>query len=306
MGESLPCAKYKDELSALLDNQLSGNLKAEVEEHVKSCDECSHELENLKGLSALLAKMTPKPAEDTTFPDIWAKMADQLPSICEVIQEDLSAYLDGELTAPAQEGVKEHLKTCEECLSKFTALNETNRLLAKGLELPADISVDIWSKVKNRLNADCALIDNELSAYLDQEVVTLRHREITKHLTDCTNCQSEFARLSAVGDVIRNSYKPDIPDDFDLWPSIKSKLQVVQFTPKTQSQTQNKSKIFISRKYYVGAAVAAVFVMVFGLGAFWLNSPEQSNVRQVSAEAYLIDSSLLQPADKAEAIVYEE
>jgi anti-sigma factor RsiW len=316
MGESesthdlcAPCAQYKEELSAYLDGQVASSLKAEVEDHVKTCDGCSHELENLKALSALLGKLAAVPEEsDKEFvPDIWSKMAGSLPSVCEVIQEDLSAYLDGELTAPAQEGVKEHLKNCEECLGKFTALNQTNRLLAKALELPSDVVVDIWSQVKVRLSADCALIDNELSAYLDQEVVTLRHREITKHLTDCPNCQSEFARLTSVGDLIRNVYKPELPENFDLWPSIKSKLQVVQFTPKTQSQASVKGgKGLIDRRYYVGAAVAAVFVMVFGLGAFWLNSPEQSNVRQVSAEAYLIDSSLLQPADKAEAIVYEE
>ena len=316
MGELLPCAKYKEELSAYLDGQVANSLKAELEDHVKGCDGCSQELENLKAISALFGKIKLAPVStgdgdgaesdsEGQFPDIWSKMADVLPSVCEVIQEDLSAYLDGELTAPAQEGVKDHLKNCADCLGKFTALNETNRLLAKALELPPGVVVDIWSQVKNRLNADCALIDNELSAYLDQEVVTLRHREITRHLTDCPNCQSEFARLTSVGDLIRNVYKPDMPEDFDLWPSIKSKLQVVQFTPKAQPAAKGKG-LGIDRRYYLGAAVAAVFVMVFGLGAFWLNSPEQSNVRQVSAEAYLIDSSLLQPADKAEAIVYEE
>jgi hypothetical protein len=113
--------------------------------------------------------------------------------------------------------------------------------------------------------------------------------------------------LTNVGDIIRDSYKPNIPDDFDLWPGVKSKLQVIPFTPKTQTaSTNSKVKGVIDRRVYALAAVAAVFVLVFGLGAFWLNSPEQSNVRQVSAEGYLIDSSLLQPADKAEAVVYEE
>jgi hypothetical protein len=108
-----------------------------------------------------------------------------------------------------------------------------------------------------------------------------------------------------VGDMIRESYKPDIPADFNLWPGIKSKLAVVQFAPKSQPQVAAKTGIH--RRYYIGAAVAASFAMVFGLGAVWLNSPEQSStIRPVSAEAYLINSSLLEPADKAEAVVYEE
>jgi len=67
------------------------------------------------------------------------------------------------------------------------------------------------------------------------------------------------------------------------------------------------AKTGIHKRYYIGAAVAASFAMVFGLGAVWLNSPEQTSaIRPVSAEAYLINSSLLEPADKAEAVVYEE
>ncbi|MDP3507310.1 MAG: zf-HC2 domain-containing protein [Candidatus Melainabacteria bacterium] len=297
------CDNYKDELSALLDNQIGVSLKSEVELHLEACTECAAEYESLKAVSNLLSKAFVAEGE---IPDIWTKIAIDMPSVCDVIVDDLSAYLDGELTSPAQEGVNQHLKDCADCLAKFTALNQTNRLLAKGLELPLNVEVNLWSAIKERLSADCALIDNELSAYLDQEVVTLRHREITKHLTDCSNCQVEFGKLTNVGDVIRDSYKPNIPDDFDLWPGIKSKLQVVPFTPKAPAVSGSKVKGVIDRRVYALAAVAAVFVLVFGLGAFWLNSPEQSNIRQVSAEGYLIDSSLLQPADKAEAVVYEE
>ena len=298
------CDKYKDELSALLDNQVAPSFKSEIESHLEACRDCAAEFESLKAVSKLLGKAF---ASENETPDIWSKLALDMPSVCDVIVDDLSAYLDGELTSPAQEGVNQHLKDCSDCLAKFTALNQTNRLLAKGLELPQNVEVNLWSSIKERLTADCALIDNELSAYLDQEVVTLRHREITKHLTDCSNCQVEFGKLTNVGDIIRDSYKPTIPDDFDLWPGIKSKLQVIPFTPKTQTaSTSSKVKGVIDRRVYALAAVAAVFVLVFGLGAFWLNSPEQSNVRQVSAEGYLIDSSLLQPADKAEAVVYEE
>ncbi|MBP9090992.1 zf-HC2 domain-containing protein [bacterium] len=300
------CDNYKDELSALLDNQVGGSLKTEVESHLEACSECAAEFDSLKAVSKLIGQAF---VADSEIPDIWSKIALDMPSVCDVIVDDLSAYLDGELTSPAQEGVNQHLKDCADCLAKFTALNQTNRLLAKGLELPQNVQVNLWSSIKERLTADCALIDNELSAYLDQEVVTLRHREITKHLTDCSNCQVEFGKLTNIGDVIRDSYKPNIPDDFDLWPGIKSKLQVVPFTPKTQTASSSKVKGvkgIIDRRVYALAAVAAVFVLVFGLGAFWLNSPEQSNIRQVSAEGYLIDSSLLQPADKAEAVVYEE
>lgn len=296
------CKSTREELSALIDGQLTGSLKTTVESHLESCPACQTELDSLKQVQSFLSGAFKSASEET--PDIWSKIQGIVPSVCDVIQEDLSAYLDGELTVPAQEGVKEHLKDCAVCLGKFTDLNATNTLLAKGLELPASVSVDIWAGVNARLNADCALIDNELSAYLDQEVVTLRHRAITKHLTDCSNCQEEFSKLSSVGDLIRDAYKPNIPDNLDLWPGIKSKMQVVPFTPKAQTQ-QNKAR-GIDRRYYWGAAAAAACVAVFGMGALWLTAPSESSIKRVSAEQYLIDSSLLDPADKAETIIYEE
>lgn len=48
MGESesthdlCACAQYKEELSAYLDGQVASSLKAELEDHVKTCDGCSH------------------------------------------------------------------------------------------------------------------------------------------------------------------------------------------------------------------------------------------------------------------------
>lgn len=301
------CQAVIDDLSALIDGQLSGSRKTEVDEHLAGCQDCRLELDGLKQVQSFLSKAFAAKTDDENAPDIWAMMSSKVPGVCDVIQEDLSAYLDGELTVPAQEGVNKHLKECETCLAQFKDLNATNRLLVKGLELPGSVDVDIWNGVKSRLNADCDLIDNELSAYLDQEVASLRHRAITKHLTDCASCQAEFAKLSSVGDLIRDAYKPAIPDDLDLWPGIKSKLQVVQFTPKKAAQS-NKSTAganVIPRRYYIGAACAAGVVAIFGVAAMWLSGGE-SNVRPVSAEQYLIDSSLLEPADRAETVIYEE
>lgn len=297
------CLSIQEELSAHLDGQLTGSLKSRVEGHLENCSGCQTELESLKQVQSFLSKAFS--GEGANVPDIWEKMAGQVPSVCDVIQEDLSAYLDGELTVPAQEGVNKHLKECETCLSQFTELNATNRLLAKGLELPASAKVDIWSGVKSRLNADCALIDNELSAYLDQEVVTLRHREITKHLTDCPSCREEFGRISSIGELIRESYKPEIPENLDLWPGIKSKLTVVQFTPKNQSKEKSRG-IGIDRRVYIGVACAAGFVALFGMAALWLTGPADGGLKRVSSEEYMIESILLEPADKAENVIYEE
>jgi len=292
------CAELKEEFSAFIDGQLDPGKQEEVSAHLNVCSSCKGELNGLRKLSNLLGATLK--LEERAVPDIWSSVEKQLPSVCEMMREDLSAYLDGELTAPAQEGVNQHLKECEPCLSSFKQLNNTNGLIVKGLELPDQFKVDLWTAVKARLNEDCVLIESELSAFADQAVATLRHRAITNHLLDCPDCRGKFNALSSVGDAIRESYKPSIPDDFDLWPAIKSKLQVVPFAPRTQEKTR-----VANRKVY-WAVAAAAFVGIAAALTFSVSPPTITAQEAVTAEDYLINTAFSEPSDATEAVVYEQ
>jgi len=208
------CNELRDDLSCYLDNELDSKRKVEIADHLLECETCRKEYEGLKSVSSLFAR-GPRD-ESLPVPDLWAAISKKLPSTCMVIQEDLSAYLDGELPLPAQEGVNEHLKVCADCRDQFKKLNVTNQLISKALELPANLTVDLWAAVKSRLNEDCAVIRKELSVFVDQEVATLRHRGITSHLLECPTCQLEFNELSQVGDLVRTHYQPKFAENFDL------------------------------------------------------------------------------------------
>lgn len=296
------CIDYRVELSAFIDGQLEPKLQAEVQSHLNECPNCAEELATLKALTKFLS--SEMAADKVEMPDLWQSIQEQMPSVCELMQEDMSAYLDGELTAPAQEGVNKHLKECQTCLDVFKRLNAANRLVAKALELPASVKVDLWPAVKARLNEDCALIRSELSAYIDQEVATLRHRSITNHLIDCQDCRLQFTQLSSVGDIIRDQYKPEFAEDFDLWPGVKSKLQVVPFAAKNQQQQQATNNKRTRKRWYlpagVAAAVAAVAVSAYGFFS------QTASADTISSEGYLIESALMEPSDIAEAVVYEQ
>lgn len=296
------CTNYQEELSALLDQELKSELGAEIESHLVECADCAERFETMKRLSTLISVDSVK---DLEIPDIWEGMKENVPSVCAVIEEDLSAYLDGELPPTAQKGVNNHLDECPACLDKFKHLNSTNQLLSKGLELPEGMEVDLWSSVKERLTKDCEVIRSELSAYLDQEVVATRHRSITGHLMECLPCRAKFDKMASVGDSIREHYRPEIPEDLDLWPEIKSKMRVVPFKQKEKPQQQpQKIKRARPRLSVVAAAVAAMagFVSM----AIWLSSPDYSDIKTVKAEAYLIESSFEEPANMVEAVVYEQ
>jgi len=297
------CQKYRSELSALIDGQLDAKVQTEMQLHITDCHGCTQELDTLKSLEEFLSQNMA--VEGLDVPEIWDLMQAELPSICDVIRDDLSAFIDNELPPPAHEGVDKHLKECLPCLSAFKELNNTNKLIAKSLELAPSIKVDLWPAVKARLNEDCALIQNELSAYADQEVEILRHRTITRHLVDCSDCKIRFQSISSGGEVLRNSYKPAMADDFDLWSDVKRQLQVVPITLKAgqqtgQTVTNTKSK---NPRVYLASAAAVVVLMVASGGIFV--GLTKHKVVPLSSEAYLIESAMSQPTEIAEAVVYD-
>lgn len=299
----LSCTDFQEDLSSFVDGELDQHRQSALASHLSECEPCKRNHEDFKKVTVLMQSATAKIQE--TAPDLWSALNGKMPSVCECIQEDLSAYLDGELIAPAKEGVTAHLEGCTVCHAKFQELSSVTRLLSTGLQLPDAFEVDIWTGIKTRLNEDCALIRSELSAFIDREVATLRHREITAHLTECAECKTEFMTLSETGDALRSSYQPEIPENFDLWPAIQAKLSVVPFERKEKAAAAgNKGKVVPMRRL---AAVAAA--VVAGVAAtmiyFTTQDGSMSSVEPITAEAYLIDQSLGEPANVAEAVVYE-
>lgn len=299
----LSCTDFQDDLSSFVDGELDQHRQSALASHLSECELCKRNHEDFKKVTVLMQSATARIQE--TAPDLWSALNGKMPSVCECIQEDLSAYLDGELIAPAKEGVSAHLEGCTVCHAKFQELSSVTRLLSTGLQLPDKFEVDIWSGIKTRLNEDCVLIRSELSAFIDREVATLRHREITAHLTECAECKTEFLALSETGDALRSSYQPEFPENFDLWPAIQAKLSVVPFERKEKTAASgNKGKVVPMRRL---AAVAAA--VMAGVSAtmiyFSMQNGSSSSVEPITAEAYLIDQSLGEPANVAEAVVYE-
>jgi anti-sigma factor RsiW len=302
------CLSYRTELSALIDGQLDSKVQVEMQQHLDGCENCTQELDTLKSLELFLTQNMS--AEALDVPELWDMMQDDLPTVCDVVREDISAFIDHELTPPAQEGVDKHLKECLPCMSTFKEMNKTSKLIAKSLELPQSLKIDLWPAVKARLNEDCALIQGELSAYADQEVENLRHRTITRHLVDCGECKQRFEAISGVGEVLRDSYKPELADDFDIWNEVKRKLQVVPITLKTEQQqgqsTTSAPAVAAKGKtprVYLASAAAAMVLMIASAGVFM--GLTKHSVVPLTSEAYLIESSMSQPAEIAEAVVYD-
>lgn len=135
------CTQYRNDLSAYLDDELDNARKSDISLHLVSCGDCRKEYEGLKAVSRVVFGGLED--KDLSNIDLWSQLSERLPTVCQAIQEDLSAYLDGELPPPAQEGIHQHLKDCRDCLEQFSRLNATNRLLVCGLKLPDSIKVEL-------------------------------------------------------------------------------------------------------------------------------------------------------------------
>jgi anti-sigma factor RsiW len=294
---AISCTDLKEELSCYIDGELDETTQFKVRKHLDDCQLCKLSCEQLVGVNTLLGKVHSNVVENA--PDIWVDLEVKLPGVCECVQEDLSAYLDGELLPSSKEGVSAHLESCATCLEKFNELSRVNSVLAKGLELPADFQLDLWANIKQRLDDDCVLIREEISAFVDKEVTILRHRAITSHLAACAECCTVFNGLAETGDFLRSCYQPEIPDDFDLWPAIQAKMNVVPITA-----AKEKNVVSLSARRLLVAAAVVVLGVLASIGLY-ANMQSGSQVSPVTAEAYLIDSSLNEPSDVAESFAYD-
>ena len=98
------------------------------------------------------------------------------------IQAELSAYLDNELTPSRREQVEAHLQSCDECSNMLSAFQQNRQRVA-------DLSHPVPSTLKDAVMAKIhTQFQDELSAYLDNELVPAEHQRIEAHLQTCNEC----------------------------------------------------------------------------------------------------------------------
>jgi anti-sigma factor RsiW len=289
------CSHYKDSFSALIDKRLDLPDVSAVEEHLLDCADCTQHLAQLKLLCQTLSHSFSSAPGSAADSDIWSDVAGKLPNPCELVQADLSNFLDGELVSAAQEGVRGHLKECNNCLKQFRELNTTNRLIVEGLGLPPKTKVDLWPAVKTQLNDNCNVIENDLSAFIDQQMPTERHRNVTAHILECPRCGDTVRGFSRLGDLIEQQYGPGQTNGPDLIAGVRNKLRVVPFTPKEQVKPARRFPVFLVVSLLVGLFAIALLSMAVILHV---------HPHEISSEDVLINTAFAKTPQSPEAAVY--
>jgi len=103
------------------------------------------------------------------------------------IQEELSAYLDNELTPSRSKQIEAHLHSCDECSDMLSAFQENRQMIANiAHPVPPTLKDGVMAKIHTQFQ-------DELSAYLDNELAPAMRDRIEAHLHSCGECSDMLA-----------------------------------------------------------------------------------------------------------------
>ena len=118
------------------------------------------------------------------------------------IQNELSAYLDNELTPSRHEQVEAHLRSCEECSDMLSVFQQNRQMVA-------DLAHPVPSTLKDAVMAKIhTQFQDELSAYLDNELDPTTHQRVEAHLHSCSECADMLSALHENRERIKNLEQP--------------------------------------------------------------------------------------------------
>lgn len=97
---TIRCEKVKELLEKFHDQELRGKKFDEVNEHLKSCETCSHELERLRQMSSMLKSHCEEVARSQDFSGLWNRVSEAIDSSEAVKPKTFRERLSGIFSLP--------------------------------------------------------------------------------------------------------------------------------------------------------------------------------------------------------------
>ena len=274
------CDRVGTLLPEYLEDALTPRQSQKVETHLAGCEACREELRLLQ--RALL--VLDAGARSHHGIDLWAglqqKLAEQQRSLgrrlsCVEVQDQLCAYLDGELSVDGAQKLQGHLLGCPACSAERRLLENSLRVMDTATTAaPPD---NLWPQLERRLQASqssaadrlsCDRVMKELPAYLDEALSNGRREAVTAHLEACALCSRDVKRLRAT--LARLDALPPAPLPRDLWPEFQARLlQEPAASPRWTPAWPAAGGLLRG----LGMAAAATAVLVFGVMTFAGEAP---------------------------------
>jgi hypothetical protein len=111
---------------------------------------------------------------------------------------------------------------------------------------------------------DCRQCSNNLSAYLDGELLSSFEQEVVSHLQSCAACAQDLREMEAAAEFV-DAHADDLELDPKLWNNLRTRVAPM---PVPQ-QTGLFSRLWARNRWLTAtAAVAATAVLAFALFAY--------------------------------------
>lgn len=204
---------------------------------------------------------------------------------------DLSAYVDGELSAARMAEVRRHVQACASCARTVAELRLVKACLRQvpDVELPRPVKwrraaagemCEVW---------DCARLRPQLSALLDGELSDRATEAALSHLDACLDCLREYELLRAMQSLLAAVPPAEPPPDLEtrIWARIRTDQVASRFAEMPWRW----------RRWAAGAAAAALaagIVLALVLNPF---RPASENIGPSPSVAPQLAAALQAPAE---------
>ena len=259
--------QIQQELSAYLDNELAPAVRDQIEAHLRSCDECADMLSAFQTNRQAISSLS-RPVPSTLKNAVMAKIHTQF-------QDELSAYLDNELAPAARERIETHLHACDECSDMLSAFQENRQRVAS-------IAHPVPSTLKNAVMAKIhTQFQDELSAYLDNELVPAARERIEAHLHACDVCSNMLTTFRQNRERIKG-LEHQAPASIESAVMAKIRQQAAKADPKESMPTPWFSDIrrwlpdvgrWFLRPVTAGATGILTLVLILGALYYYPTAP---------------------------------
>lgn len=148
------CEQYLEQAFRRSKEISDGPAADSVSDHLLSCQDCLEASPVLKQFHQLESVPTPLSFLD----DVLSKLEHNKTTIkcldCEHAEEDLSAFLDGELSEEREEEIILHLANCDDCTLALSELKGLSGVLGRSYAKPMPIPADFAAMVTRAAFAD--------------------------------------------------------------------------------------------------------------------------------------------------------
>ena len=190
------------------------------------------------------------------------------------IQDELSAYLDNELAPSRHKQIEAHLHSCSECSEMLSAFQKNRQMIANLAQpVPSTLKETVMVKIHTEFQ-------DELSAYLDNELVPAMRERVEAHLHACSECSEMLSMFRQNRERIKMFAHP-APLSIADTVMAKIREQAAKTDSEESTRTSWLSEIGrwipdLGRWFFrpVTAGATGILTLALVLGALYIYSPD--------------------------------